>query len=166
MNQPPAGRYRALDISDTPHLWKIFHSIIEEGSTYAHDETTDERTFADYWFGRGGVQWGILQNGRVVGAYTLRPNQPGHGNHVATASFIIEPSQQGHGLGRELGEHALEEARRLGFRAIQFNFVVSTNQAAVKLWRSLGFEIVGVLPEAFRQKNGTYVDVYVMYRML
>jgi ribosomal protein S18 acetylase RimI-like enzyme len=161
-----SGRYRILDISDTPQLWDIFRVILADGTTYVQDETTDTSSFAADWFGRGGVQWGLVHNNHILGAYTLRPNQVGRGNHVGTASFIIDAAVQGQGLGTELGRHCLEAARELGFRAMQFNFVVSTNQPAVKLWKGLGFEIVGVLPEAFRHNTAGFVDVYVMYRML
>jgi ribosomal protein S18 acetylase RimI-like enzyme len=85
---------------------------------------------------------------------------------VANAAFIVAPNAQGHGIGRAMGEHCLKEARRLGFRAMQFNFVVSTNDSAIRLWQRLGFKIVGTLPGAFRHPERGYVDVYVMFRSL
>jgi ribosomal protein S18 acetylase RimI-like enzyme len=101
-----------------------------------------------------------------VGTYILRPNRPGLGSHVSNASFMVCPSARGLGVGRAMGEHCLEEARRLGYRAMQFNFVVSTNEAAVKLWQRLGFTIVGTLPGAFRHRTLGFVDAYVMFRTL
>ena len=103
---------------------------------------------------------------RVVGMYKLVPNQPGLGSHVANASFMVAPGSSGKGAGRQMGLHCLDEARRRGFRAMQFNFVVSTNARAVALWQSLGFAIVGTLPGAFRHRDLGYVDAYVMYRPL
>src|SRR6185436_9453208 len=95
----------------------------------------------------------------------VKPNQPGRGAHVANAGFMVAPEARGRGVGRELGEHAIAEARRLGFRAMQFNFVVSTNPA-VRVWRALGFAVVGTLPGAFRHPERGFVDVYVMFREL
>jgi len=101
-----------------------------------------------------------------VGTYILKPNQPALGSHVANAAFMVLPAARGSGVGRRMGEHCLAEARRLEFRAMQFNFMVSTNEAAVRLWQQLGFQIVGTLPEAFRHSQLGFVDAYVMFRML
>jgi ribosomal protein S18 acetylase RimI-like enzyme len=109
---------------------------------------------------------GPSQDRHVVGSYILKPNQPGLGAHISNASFIVSASARGQGIGRAMGEHCLSEARRLGFRAMQFNFVVSTNDSAVHLWQQFGFKIVGTLPGAFRHAQKGYVDVYVMFRSL
>jgi L-amino acid N-acyltransferase YncA len=103
---------------------------------------------------------------QVVGTYILRPNQSGGGSHVANAAFMVASNARGQGIGRAMGEHCLSEARRFGFRAMQFNFVVSTNDVAVRLWKRFGFKIVGTLPSAFRHPEKGYVDVYVMFRSL
>jgi len=105
-------------------------------------------------------------DGHVVGTYILRANQPGSGSHVANAAFMVAPTARGQGIGRAMGENCLSEARRLGFRAMQFNFVVSTNEGAIRLWKQLGFKIVATLPGAFRHPQKGYVDVYVMFRSL
>ena len=102
----------------------------------------------------------------IVGTYILRPNQSGGGSHVANAAFMVASDAQGCGVGRAMAEHCLNEARRIGFRAMQFNYVISTNTPAIRLWQELGFEIVGTLPSAFRHPEKGYVDVYVMYRSL
>jgi|SRR5215831_9931386 len=102
----------------------------------------------------------------IAGTYTMRPNQSGGGAHVANAAFMVLANARGQGIGRAMAEHCLSEARRLGFRAMQFNFVISTNVAAIRLWQDLGFKIVGSLPGAFRHPENEYVDVYVMYRWL
>ncbi|PYI41802.1 MAG: GNAT family N-acetyltransferase, partial [Verrucomicrobia bacterium] len=106
------------------------------------------------------------KDGTVVGTYILRPNQLGPGSHVANAAFIVASNAQGSGVGRAMAEHCLAEARQMGFRAMQFNFVVSTNAPAIHLWKQLGFKIVGTLPGAFRHPEKGYVDVHVMYRSL
>jgi ribosomal protein S18 acetylase RimI-like enzyme len=98
--------------------------------------------------------------------YKLGPNQVGRGDHVANASYMVSPAAQGVGVGRMLGEHSVAEARRQGFLAMQFNYVVSTNTGALKLWKKLGFCIVGTLPKAFRHQRLGYVDAYVMYQLL
>ena len=102
----------------------------------------------------------------MVGTFILRPNRPGLGSHIANASFMVSPQARGLGVGRAMGEHCLAEARRLGYRAMQFNFVVSTNDSAVGLWKQLGFRIVGRLPGAFRHATKGFVDAYVMFRDL
>ena len=102
----------------------------------------------------------------IAGTYALRPNRAGGGSHVSNASFMVAPSDQRRGIGREMAQHCLDAARRLGFKAMQFNFVISTNEHAVRLWRQLGFEIVGTLPGAFQHPAKGLVDVYVMFRDL
>src|SRR6185436_10053932 len=119
-----------------------------------------------YWFAEGTRTYIAEQDGKVVGSYILRPNRPGLGNHVSNAGFMVDPTARRLGLGQAMGEHALEEARRLGYRAMQFNFVIATNESAVRLWRRLGFSIVGTLPGAFRHAQKGFVDAYVMFRSL
>ncbi len=102
----------------------------------------------------------------VVGTYILKPNQPGLGSHVANAGYMVKPGVHGQGVGRAMCEHSLAEAREAGFRAMQFNMVVSTNEAALALWKKLGFTIVGTLPKVFRHKKLGLVDAYVMHRFL
>jgi GNAT superfamily N-acetyltransferase len=116
---------------------------------------------------REGTHTYLAEEGnRIVGTYILRANQPGAGGHVANAAYMVAPAAQGRGFGRAMGEHSLGEARRLGFRAMQFNFVVSTNESALHLWQQLGFKIVGTLPAAFRHPTKGYVDALVMFRSL
>jgi L-amino acid N-acyltransferase YncA len=157
---------RRLASGDMTEVFAIFEPIAKDGSTYVHDESTTDGAFAEYWTGRGGEQWVASVDGRIVGSYTLRPNHPGRGAHVATASYIVAESARGKGVGLALGTHSLERARALGFVAMQFNCVVSTNEAAVRLWKRLGFETVGSLPGAFRLRGGRDVDAYVMFRRL
>jgi GNAT superfamily N-acetyltransferase len=119
-----------------------------------------------YFLAPGIRSWVIEDGGRVVGMYKLIPNHAGLGSHVANASFMVDPAAQGKGMGRLMGEHCLDEARRAGYQAMQFNFVVSTNTAAVALWKTLGFQIVGTLPKAFRHATLGDVDALVMHRFL
>ena len=152
--------------SDHDALWKIFREVIVAGETYPLDPKISREDALVYWFQRDAQVFVAEQEHQIVGSYTLRPNQSAGGSHVANAGFIVASNARGQGVGRELGEHCLEQACRLGFRAMQFNFVVSTNAGAVKLWQDLGMEIVGTLPGAFRHPKRGYVDVYVMYKSL
>jgi ribosomal protein S18 acetylase RimI-like enzyme len=161
---------------DRDGIWRIFHEVVAAGDTYAFDPAISRRDALAYWFAPGThayvVKLDRLKQSssnraeRVAGTYILRANQSGGGSHVANAAFMVAPEARGQGIGRAMGEHCLSEARRLGFLAMQFNFVVSTNESAIRLWKQLGFKIVGTLRGAFRHPERGYVDVYVMYRSL
>jgi L-amino acid N-acyltransferase YncA len=150
--------------SDRDAIWKIFQEVIAAGDTYPIDPTMSREDAFAYWFQTGARAFVAEQDGQIAGIYTLHPNQSGGGGHVANAAFMVPTSARGQGIGRAMGEHCLKEARRLGFRAMQFNFVVSTNESAVKLWQTLGMKIVGTLPGAFCHPEKGYVDVYVMFQ--
>src|SRR4051794_10790945 len=119
-----------------------------------------------YWFGDGIACFVASNHETVLGVYKLVANQAGRGAHVANASFMVDPASAGRGIGRAMGVHCLATAAAAGYEAIQFNFVVSTNAAAVALWKSLGFAIVGTLPGAFHHPTLGMVDAYVMFRRL
>ena len=163
---PPAFTIRRATDADFEAMWSIFVDIIATGDTYPFAPDTPRADALAYWIGPGVTSYVVEAEGRVVGMYKIVRNQPGLGSHVANASFMVAPSYSGKGAGRRMGLHCLREARRSGFRAMQFNFVVSTNTAAVALWQSLGFAVIGTLPGAFRHKELGYVDAYVMYRSL
>ena len=152
--------------ADRDAIWEIFHDVIAPGDTYAFDPQMSRQDALTYWFRSDTHTYVAEQDRHVVGTYILRPNQSGGGSHVANAAFMVASNARGQGIGRAMGEHCLREARRLGFRAMQFNFVVSTNEGAIRLWKQLGFEIVGTLPDAFRDPEKGYVDVYIMFRSL
>ena len=157
---------RSATSADAEALWRLFSAIFADGTTYAADEGMSRESFLGDWFGRGGEQWVAESQGRLVGAYTLRANHPGRGSHVATASYGVDGSARGLGVGLLLGTHSLERARALGFAAIQFNFVVSTNLPAVRLWKRLGFRVLATLPGAFRHRTRGAVDAYLLWRDL
>jgi L-amino acid N-acyltransferase YncA len=152
--------------ADAAAIWTIFNAVVEPGDTYAFTSDTSEDEAIGYFLGPGITCYVAEDDGRVAGMYKLIPNRIGRGSHVSNASFMVEPSAHGKGIGRLLGEHCLAEARRQGYDAMQFNFVVSTNTAGVTLWKKLGFEIVGTLPKAFDHKALGKVDAYVMHRFL
>ena len=153
--------------ADFEAIWTIFCAHIAAGESYVFTTATSREAGHHYWLGQGVRSFvAVSAAGRVLGMYRLVPNQVGRGHHVANASYMVSPSAQGAGIGRLMGEHSLVEARSHGYLAIQFNHVVSTNAAAIGLWKKLGFSIVGTLPKAFRHKRLGYVDAYVMYQLL
>ncbi|HTS22523.1 MAG TPA: GNAT family N-acetyltransferase [Casimicrobiaceae bacterium] len=152
--------------SDDESIWQIFHAVVAQGDTYALDPRIRRDEALGYWLNPAHRCFVAESQAAVVGTYILRANQAGPGAHVANAGFMVAPGARGLGVGRAMGEHCLIQARRLGFRAMQFNFVVSTNERAVRLWQQLGFEIVGTLPGAFRHPGRGFVDAYVMFRSL
>jgi len=157
---------RSATNKDRDTIWNIFHAIVAAGDTYAFDPKISRDDALSYWFRADAHTYVAERDGRVVGTYILKANQPGPGSHVANAAFMVASDAQGSGVGRRMAEHCLEEARHLGFRAMQFNFVVSTNTPAIHLWEQLGFKVVGTLPRAFRHPKRGYVDVYVMFHSL
>ena len=160
-------KIRLATDADRDAIWNIFHEVVAAGDTYALDSNMAREDALAYWFAPGTNTYVAEQPGiGVAGTYILRPNQRGAGSHVANAGSMVSAKARRQGLGRAMAEHSLSEALRLGFRAMQFNFVVSTNASAVHLWQDLGFKIVGTLPDAFRHPEKDYIDVYVMYRSL
>ena len=157
---------RSATNEDRDAIWNIFHAIVAAGDTYAFDPKMSRDEALAYWFRADTHTYVAERDGRVVGTYILKANQPGLGSHVANAAFMVASDAQGSGVGRRMAEHCLGEARHLGFRAMQFNFVVSTNTPAIHLWEQLGFKVVGTLPGAFRHPKRGYVDVYVMFHSL
>lgn len=152
--------------SDFGAMWPIFQQVVSDEATYVFASDTPYEDALAYWFGPGVVSYVAEDEGQIVGMYKLIPNQRDLGNHVANASFMVSSGHSGKGIGQKLGLHCLQEAKKAGYEAMQFNFVVSTNQAAVALWQKLGFSIVGTLPKVFRHQKLGYVDAYVMHRFL
>jgi len=157
---------RPAERRDEDAIWEIFHAVVQPGDTYAFPAEMSRRDALAYWLAPTAHTYVAVEDEAIVGTYVLKTNQPGRGSHVSNAAFMVSPSAQGRGVGRRMGEHCLAEARRLGFRAMQFNLVVSTNEPAVALWKKLGFEIIGTVPAAFDHRTRGLVDAYVMYRSL
>ncbi len=159
---------RKATLADFENMYALFQHILQEGTTYSYvpEEMTRERSLS-YWLeAPGTVAYVGEDNGEFAGCIAMRPNRTGRGGHVANASFIVHPDHRGKGVGRALGNHALAAAQLKGYLHMQFNFVVSANEVAVKLWKSLGFVIVGTLPKGFNHATKGLVDVYVMHRVL
>src|SRR2546421_5437717 len=150
--------------SDRDAIWEIFREVIAAGETYPIDPNIPREPALAYWFKHNAHVCVAESENKIVGSYTVHQNQAAGGAHVANAAFIVAKNARGQGMGRAMGEHCLNEARRLGFRAMQFNFVVSTNESAVKIWQSLGMKIIGTLPGAFRHPQKGDVGVHVVYQ--
>jgi len=151
---------------DHSRIWQILEPIIRARETYALPRDMSEAEALSYWTGQDRETFVAKDDRHVVGTYYLRANQLGGGSHVANCGYATAVEATGRGVARQMCEHSLERARARGFKAMQFNFVVSTNERAVKLWQGLGFDNVGRLPLAFLHPRLGYVDALVMYRTL
>jgi len=156
---------RALD-SDFYSIWPIMEAVFRNGDTYPHSPETSREEAFQYWMMEPAATYVAVEKKNIVGTYYLRPNQPDLGAHVCNAGYMVHPEARNRGIGAAMGMHSLVEAVNLGFRAMQFNLIVSTNEPSIRLWKKLGFKIIGTLPQAFRHINHGFVDAYVMYRFL
>jgi ribosomal protein S18 acetylase RimI-like enzyme len=157
---------RSAGGEDRDAIWSIIEPIIRAGDVYTLPHRMAREDALAYWFSNSHEVFVAEEGEEVVGTYYLRANQRGGGSHVANCGYATAPAAAGRGVARAMCAHSLERARERGFRAMQFNFVVSTNERAVRLWQSFGFEIVGRLPKAFLHPQRGYVDAFVMYREL
>jgi len=162
-------KFRRGFASDWPEIWPIFHAVVSAGDTYPYPPDISESDARAAWLSNRAtrrITYVAELEGVIVGTAYLRPNQVGLGNHIANAGWMIAPAESGHGIGRLFALHILEEAQRLGYQAMQFNAVVATNERALRLWTSMGFESVGTVPEAFRHSTNGLTDIHIMYKKL
>jgi ribosomal protein S18 acetylase RimI-like enzyme len=151
---------------DDAAIWSIMEPILRAGETYALPPDMTKVDALHYWTDRDRETFVAEEDGNVIGTYYIRANQMGGGSHVANCGYMTHIAARGRGVARAMCEHSLAHAKERGFHAMQFNLVVSTNERAVCLWQSLGFDIAGRLPLAFRRPSGEYVDAMVMFRPL
>jgi ribosomal protein S18 acetylase RimI-like enzyme len=152
--------------ADKPEIWKIIKAVLATGDTYVfHPDTPEEKMLA-YWFAADKQTYVALWEKEIVGTFFLKANQPDLGAHIANAGYMVAPAAKGKRVGRTMAEFSLAEARKLGYQAMQFNFVVKTNEVAVRLWQNLGFEIIGEIPEAFQHARDGLTNALIMYRKL
>lgn len=152
--------------ADRPAVWQIIKAVIARGDTYVFDPETSEDEMMTYWFSPEKYVYVAEEDGIVLGTYWLKANQPGLGDHVGNGAYMVSPDAKGRGIGKLMAEHSIEEARRLGFHSIQFNFVVKSNTVAVNLWKRVGFEVIGEIPDAIRHSKNGLTNAYIMYRKL
>jgi GNAT superfamily N-acetyltransferase len=158
------GRIRSAVADDWPRIWPFFSAIVDAGETYAFPEDLTVETGRSWWMSEPPSQTVVLEDdGLILGSATMGPNRPGRGDHVGTASFMVDPAATGRGVGRALASYVVGWHRTQGFSAIQFNAVVETNAAAVHLWQAFGFEIIGTVPRAFRSASHGEVGLHVMH---
>jgi len=152
--------------NDANAIWEILEPVIRAGETYPLPRDMTREHALAFWNSPGHEVFVAEEAGEILGTYFLRKNQQGGGSHVANCGYMTAPRAAGRGVARAMCAHSLEHARTRGFRAMQFNFVVSTNQRAVRLWQSFGFEILARLPAVFLHPTLGYVDAFVMHRTL
>lgn len=158
-------RIRRYQETDWSAVWPILRATFEAGDTYAFSPQSTEAEIHAAWVELPLATYVACEDdGRVLGTYFIKPNQPGLGSHVCNCGYVVAPAAQGQGLASAMCEHSQAEAVSMGFLAMQFNLVVSTNERAVRLWRRLGFHVVATLPRAFRHQRLGLVDAFVMFK--
>jgi len=157
---------RKSNSTDANAIWEILKAIIHHGDSLAYSPQSTKDEMLEYWFSRNKHTYTALLDGNIAGTFFIQDNQPGLGAHIANAGYATSPEVYGRGIGRQMGIFSLEEARRLGYKAIQFNIVVKTNERAVKLWKDLGFKIMGEIPDAFQHRTLGLVNAYIMHQKL
>jgi L-amino acid N-acyltransferase YncA len=157
---------RQAQPSDGAAILEIILPVIREGATYTLDTDMSAADALAYWMSPDKETFVAEAEGAIVGTYFIRTNQAGGGRHVCNCGYMTRAAAVGRGVARSMCQHSMAHARERGYRAMQFNFVVSTNERAVRLWQSLGFQTVGRLPGAFRHPVHGYVDALVMHQLL
>jgi ribosomal protein S18 acetylase RimI-like enzyme len=151
---------------DSDEIWKILQPIIREGDSFAYSPSSTKAEMLGYWLDKKKHTYTALLNDKIVGTFFIQDNQPGLGSHIANAGYATSPKAYGQGIGKQMGISSLDEARKLGYKAMQFNIVVKTNERAVKLWKDIGFKIIGEIPNAFQHRTLGLVNAYIMYKEL
>lgn len=158
---------RQASEADWPGIWTVFEPVVRDGESYPLDPGLDEAGARAYWFAPDKTIFVADDPALgIIGSYYIKPNSTGPAAHVCNAGYVVHPAARGRGVAQALCRHSIEEAGRRGYRAMQYNLVISTNDRAVRLWQHMGFTVVGALPGAFRRPNGDYVDALVMYMSL
>jgi len=159
-------KIREATEADFEKIWPIFHEIISVGETYAYPQDTSIEEAYRLWMLFPRKTYAAVEEGQVLGSYYIKTNQAGPGSHVCNCGYIVSINERGRGLATSMCEHSQKTAIELGYKAMQFNFVVATNVGAIRIWNRLGFDTVGRLPKAFNHPARGYVDVLVMYKWL
>lgn len=157
---------REVKEKDVEPVWNIFREVIKTGDTYTFSPKTPKTDFKKYWLADNMKTFVAEEGGKILGTYIIKPNQIDLGNHIANCGYLVSPDEQGKGVGKKLCEHSISFAKESGYFGIQFNFVVSSNKAAVKLWEKFGFKIIGTTPKGFRHAKLGLIDTYIMFKEL
>lgn len=151
---------------DFSQIWLFFREIVSAGETYAYPRDISETEAQKIWLDKPRKTYVVEEDGDILATYYIKTNQLGPGNHVCNCGYMVSPAARGRGLATAMCEHSQEIAKELGYSAMQFNFVASSNEGAIRLWKKLGFAIVGRLPGAFQHPSKGYIDALVMYKWL
>jgi len=157
---------REATTEDFDQIWPIFHKVASAGETYAYPRDITKEQARKLWMDKPAKTFVVEENGDIMGTYYIKTNQKGPGDHVCNCGYMVASEARGRGLATAMCEHSQERALELGYKAMQFNFVASSNEGAVRLWHKLGFTTVGRLPKAFKHSAKGYVDALVMYKWL
>lgn len=159
-------RIRKAIETDSEPIWNIIKEVIRGGETYVFDPNSSREKMLRYWLAPEKKVYVVTIGEEVVGTFTIKDNQPDRGSHIANASYMVSPGHAGKGIGELMGRYSLEEAKRLGYRAMQFNIVIKSNERAVKLWKKIGFSVIGEIPNAFQHPKLGLTNAYIMYKQL
>lgn len=157
---------REANKSDWNSIWPIFNEIVKAGETYAYETDTSKEQAEDIWLNAPRKTFVVEENKNILGTYYIKTNQAGPGKHVCNCGYMVATQARGKGLATMMCKHSQRIAVELGYQAMQFNFVASSNEGAVRLWDKLGYRVVGRLPKAFKHPKKNYVDALVMYKWL
>jgi ribosomal protein S18 acetylase RimI-like enzyme len=157
---------RKATSTDQEAVWAIIQPVIAAGDTYMFYPDSSKEKMLAFWFGADKYTYVSTINDQIVGTFFLKDNQMDLGSHVANAGYMVAAEASGQGIGQAMGEFSLEEAKRLGYRSMQFNIVVKSNERAVRLWQRLGFQVIGEIPEAFQNRQNGFTNAYIMFRVL
>lgn len=157
---------RKASKADYDQIWDIIKEVIRKGDTYAFSPETSKKEMLSIWCAPNTHTYVAILENKVVGTFMMKNNQPGLGSHVANAGFMVSQKYSGLSIGKKMGSFSIIEAQKLGYKAMQFNMVITSNKTAIMLWEKLGFEIIGEIPDAFKHKDLGYTNVYIMYRKL
>ena len=157
---------RKAAATDADEVWNIIKEVIATGDTYVFNPASSKEKMLGYWLSQDKYTFVALLNGETVGTFLIKDNQPDLGSHIANAAYMTSPKASGQGVGKKMGEFSLAEARRIGYKAMQFNIVIKSNVRAVQLWQKLGFSIIGEIPEAFNHRRDGLTNAYIMHRKL
>ena len=156
--------FRRIKEKDSDALWEIIGEVIQTGDTWVYAPDSSREKMLDIWFDPQKFAYVCEIDNEIVGTFFLKANQPDLGSHVANAGYMVKPTCRGRGIAEAMCRFSLEEARRLGFLAMQFNIVVTTNEVAIRLWKRCGFSVIGTLPKVFQHPKRGFVDALVMHQ--
>jgi ribosomal protein S18 acetylase RimI-like enzyme len=157
---------RKAALTDHDDIWNIIKEVISTGDTYVFAPDSSKQKMLDFWCSRDKQTYVALIGNKIAGTFFIKDNQPDLGSHIANAGYMTMPAAAGKGIGKAMCEFSIAEAKRLGYKAMQFNIVIKSNKAAVSLWERLGFEIIGEIPDAFNHRQNGLTNAYIMFRKI